>query len=249
MIMRIPFVAILATAATLLAGIPSRAAEDTVKIPRSRLTELEQKAAQVERLAAELAQAKDEIARLKGQRVELTQAKSEIVKLKEEQAELKKAAPKSERWLPPAVENAAKNLPPTPPLQSLPALQKDEVVSVHDLLNHYAPDPAAADQRYRDRVFRIHGVIAEVDKPLMLAPYKVIFRLPGQSLKVTCEVRPPDEFTKVYVTTDREKVIGETERKRVTFATVGTEATYRGRCKGLRDGAISLVGCARQDNP
>jgi hypothetical protein len=245
--MRTPVIAALVAVLTLCGGIPGQAAEDTIPISRSRLAELERKAAEADRLAAELAKAKAEIARLRGERVELNKAKTEIVKLKEEQAELKKAAPKSERWLPPAVENAAKNLPPTPPMQSLAPLQGDETVSVQDLLNHYAADPTAADQRYREHVIKLRGVIAEVDKALLLSPYKVVFRVPGQTLKAVCEVRPPEEFTKVYVTSDREKVIGETERRRVTFATVGTEVTYRGRCRGLRDGTINLVGCVRQD--
>jgi len=247
--MRISAAAPLVIAVLVLGTLPGRTAEDTVTISRSRLAELERRAAEADRLAAELAKAQAEIARLQGDRNELGKAKTEIKKLKEEQADLKKATAKSERWLPPAVENAARNLAPTPSIQSLAPLQADEVVSVHDLLNHYAVDPAAADRRYRDHVFKIRGVIAEVDKPLFLAPYKVVFRLPGQSLKAACEVRPPDEFTKVYVTADHEKVVGETERRRVTFAVVGSEATYRGRCRGLRDGAITMAGCVRLDAP
>lgn len=240
-------IASLVVAAVMGGTVSGRAADDSVTVSRSRLAELERKAAEADRLADELAKAKAEIARLKSQQAELSNPKADNAKLKEEQAGLKKAASKPDHWLPLAVENATRNLPPTPPIDSLPPLQRDEVVPIHDLLNHYASDPVAADRRYRGRVFKVRGVIAELDKPLLISPYRVVFRLPGLALKVVCEVRPPEDYSKVYITNDRERIVGETERRRVTFATIGTEATYRGQCRGLRGGLVDLVGCVRQD--
>lgn len=203
------------------------AGDETVTISRSRFEEIERKAAEADRLAAELTAAKAEIARLKG-----------------EQIELKKAAAKPARLLPAAVTQAEQQQPPTPSIHSLPPLGRSEAVSVHDLLNHYAADAAAADQRYRKQTFQLRGIVTDVNKDLFVSPYRVIFRLPDQTLRVVCEVRPPDEFTKVYVAGDHERVMGEKPgRAPVTFISVGDEITYTGRCLGLRSGVVSFENC------
>ncbi|MBI3418037.1 MAG: hypothetical protein HY043_22335 [Verrucomicrobia bacterium] len=210
-----------------LCGLLVTLADETITVPKARLQELERKAADADRLATELSAAKAEIARLKG-----------------EQTELKKAAAKPARWLPPAVEKAEQKQPPTPPIHTLPPLAKGEVVSIHDLLNHYASDVPAADLRFRKQIFRIRGIVTDVNKELFVSPYRVIFRLPEQTLRVVCEVRPSDEFTKVYVAGDHERVVGEKSgRAPITFISVGDEITYTGRCVGLRNGVVSFENC------
>ena len=201
-----------------LGFFPARA-EDTVTISKSRLTELERKAARADKLAADLEKAQAEISLLKG----------EIA-----------APPKSfaAPVLPPQVEQSLQKLPPTRPLTELPPLTKGEVVIASDLLHHYAMDPAAADQRYKKKNFKLQGIVTDLDKPLLMSPYRVIFRVPASPLKLICDVRSPEQFKKVYVSADRERVVGETYSGRATLAKVGEEITLQGRCAGLKDGVV-----------
>ena len=203
-----------------LGFFPARA-QDTVTIPKSRLIELEKKAAQADKLAIDLEKARAENSRLKG----------EIG-----------APPKSFSTpvLPPQVEQSLQKLPPTRPLAELPPLIKGEVVLASDLLHHYAMDPAAADQRYRKKSFKLQGIVTDLDKPLLMSPYRVIFRVPASPLKIICDVRSPEQFKKVYVSADRERVVGETYSGRATLARVGEEITVQGRCAGLKDGVVSF---------
>lgn len=196
-------------------------AEDTVTLPKSRVIELEKKAAQADKLAAELEKARAEISRLKGEAA---------------------AAPKTVvvSPLPPQVEQSIQKLPPTRPLTGLPALGKGETVAVSDLLHHYAMDPAAADQRYKKKNFKLTGIVTDLDKSLLTSPYRVIFRVPGSALKLICDVQSPDEFKKVYVSSDRERIIGETYSTRATLAKVGEEITLQGHCSGLKDGVVTV---------
>src|SRR5437868_2099761 len=89
-------------------AFPSRA-QDTVTISKSRLSDLEAKAARADALATELAEARAELARLKKE---------------EKQAERKPA-----RWLPPAVEKAAQQAPAPRPLPALAPASPTEMVS------------------------------------------------------------------------------------------------------------------------
>lgn len=199
---------------------PARA-QDTVTLPKSQLIELEKKAARADKLAIDLEKAQREISRLKG----------EI------------AAPSkffSTPILPPQVEQSLQKLPPTRPLAELPPLTKGEVVLASDLLHHYAMDPAAANQRYRKKSLKLKGIITDLDKPLLMSPYRVIFRVPASPLKIICDVRSPEQFKKVYVSPDRERVVGETYSGRATLAKVGEEIIVQGRCAGLKDGVVAF---------
>jgi hypothetical protein len=205
---------------TILIGLSAGAVrgQDTVTISKSRLTELERKAAETDRLAGELEKAREEISRLKGEVAARPKAVYQPV-------------------LPPQVEQAIQKLPPTRPMTELPALQKGEIVQVSDLLNHYAADSAAADLRYRKKNFKLRGIVTDVDKPMLVSSYKIYFRIPGNPLKMVCDVRSPEYFQKVYVK-DREQVMGETRNGIVKLVAIGQAVTLNGHCAGLKDGAI-----------
>jgi len=210
--------------AVLLGG--SAAVAETVAIERSRLAELEHQAAKVPGLERELAAARAELAR------------SRIT-----------APERPTAWVPSAVEQAVAKAPPTPAANTLPALAPGAEVSVIDLLNHYETDPVAAETRYAGRKFRVRGVIAQLDKAMFTAPYLVIFRLPGRSAALECAVSPDDRFGKVYLTSDRARVVGERGNQRVTFASVGTEVVVEGRCTGGKAGLIRFVQARTVSSP
>jgi hypothetical protein len=199
-------------------------ADETVPISKERLQELERKAADADRLQRELDARNAEIERLKGQKPTA-------------------ASRKGETWLPPAAVKAAEKSPPTPPIATVQPVRPDEVVSVNDLLNHYASDPAAAAARYGKKMLTIRGVITELDKTMFLSTYTAAFRVPGVDQRIECEFTPDREFTRVYLTSDKERIIGETYTLRRTFAVVDTEVVVRGRCTGAKGRVIKLDGC------
>lgn len=201
-------------------------AAETITVEKNRLAELERQASRVPELERELSAIRAELARLKNS-----------------------PTTRPPVWLPPAVEQAAAKAPPTPLLSALPPLTKDASVSVNDLLNHYAADPVAADARYAGHMFRVRGVVAQFDKALFAAPYFVIFRVPGQSLALECSIAPGDSFSKVYVTGDRERVVGERGNQRITLATIGTDVVIEGRCSGGKGGVIRFGQCKLASAP
>ena len=198
--------------------------DGSVQIERSRLAELERRSADTERLQRELAEARAEIARLKG---EVQSARHAV----------------AQPWIPSVVQAAARKLPPTPEITSLPQLASQQVIPVHDLLNHFSSDPAAAAKRYGKKVIRVRGFITDLDKPIFQADYAASLRLPEQELRVVAGFVPPRELTRVYVTTDRERIVGETAQRRATLLQVGTEVLIEGFCNGLKNHEVRLDGC------
>ena len=194
-----------------------------ISIAPARLAELERRSAEADRLQTELAAAQAEIARLQG----TVQAARPAV---------------SQPWIPPVVVEAARKLPPTPAITSLPELDPKAVIPLHDLLNHFAANPEAAKGRYEKRVIRVRGFVTDVDKPLFKADYSATLRLPDHELRMVAGFVPPVEFRRVFATSDRERVIGESEHRRITFLQTGSEVVVEGYCAGLKNREVRLEG-------
>ncbi|TAK97970.1 MAG: hypothetical protein EPO07_12495 [Verrucomicrobia bacterium] len=214
-------------------------AEELVTIPKARLQELESKEAQLEKLKKELGQTQaerkqlaDEQQRLKS---EAEQSKKAQQKAEAEAAAAKVAVAKAE----PVIDHA------TPPMNTLPPLQKGEVVNAMDLMNHYRADAAAAKQRYEGQVIRLQGEVIGFSKPLFIRPYAVYLKTTERQWKVECNVHPPEVYSAIFTTKGGDEIVGSTSGgARTTIARVGQKVALEGRCKGLSDQTISLSGCA-----
>ena len=190
--------------------------QDTVPVSKERLKELEKKESEVERLTREL-----------------EKAKADLQKIKTE-----KGAP---AYTTPAMKKAVENSPAPRPLAAVPALKNDEIIPMSELLQHFASNPPEADARYKHQKFVVRGVITDLDKPLMIYSYKIIFRMPDTDIRGVVNMFPEDKFSKVYVTSDKDRVVGESDRiAPYTLSKTGQEVVLRVKCDGLKGKSINM---------
>lgn len=248
--------------------------EEMVTIPKTRLLELERKEkeldaikgtanqAPAEKVQAEKAQAtaraeQQELERkqkeLEAMKRTLDQAEKEKAQLAAEKAQLQKAAEQSQKAQlaaeAKAAAAAAANAEPviahdTPPLATLPPLQKGQVVDAMDLMNHYRADPVGAAKRYQGQRIRVRGVATGFAKPPFIRPYEILLQTTEQKWKVICNVDPPDQFSAVFTTKHGEELVGSNSAgARMTLARIGQKVMVEASCKGLKDEEVKLSGC------
>jgi hypothetical protein len=210
-------------------------AQETVAIPKSRLEELERKAAELEKLKKELNRAQGEKEQLKGEQERLKTEKEQL-KMAKEEAEAK------------AVVATAKAEPKishvSPPLASLPPLQAGELVNALDLMNHYAADAVAAEQRYGKGTLRVQGEVVGLEKPMFVRPYTLLLKTADSQRKIVCTVHPPEQYKTLYTVKNGTEMAWKDERHGpVMFVKVGQTVMVEGRCKGLHDANVALGSC------
>lgn len=205
-----------------LAGVPAAPAQEMITIPRARLEELERK--------------EKELDRMKG---ELSTAKTETVRLKKEKEEAVAKAAAVIAAAPPEV--VIQHV--TPVLATLPPLAKGETVDALDLAGHYRADAAAADARYRKKVFKVKGEIVGFDKPLVTRNYHVHLRAADRLMRVVCAVVPPEKFSAVFTTKNGTVLTGVLKNgARIQLARLGDTVVVEGRCSGLDGQAVEMSG-------
>ena len=205
-------------------------AED-VAVPRERLEALEARSQRVDALEAEVRRLESEIRRLK--------AVPETAATTTGAAQRPSANPPPSPWLAPAAAQAAVQAGPAPALDG--RVSEGSTVDLAHVLSHFGSDPAAALARYKGVKARFHGVVADVDKPLFMAPFDVVFRRPETPVRVRARVMSPSFATRVFVTADRTTVMGEGGGRRQALARVGDAVVFDGVIKGLDGSMVELV--------
>lgn len=219
--------------ATLAMAAP--AADDTVTIPKSKLQELERKAAELEKLKKELNKSEVEKEQIKKEKEEAETEKRQLQKAKED-AETKAAKALA---APPAPARVS------PPMASLPLLKEGEVVDSVDLLNHYLAEPAAAAQRYGKEHLLVRGEIVGFSKPMFVRPYKILLKTGDPVKRVVCTLYPTDQYRAVYPSKNGTVLVGLTAREaEVPLFKVGQTVVIEGTCKGANDEGVHLGSCS-----
>ncbi|MGA2139926.1 MAG: hypothetical protein ABSH14_13800 [Verrucomicrobiia bacterium] len=223
---------------TLVIVIPAlRAEEDTVTIPKSRLEELERKAAELDNLQGELKQSRAEQENLRQAREEADRKAAEQIKAAAAaKAEAEKTAEHA-RVVAAAAYTAA-------PMESLPPLKPGQPVSSVDLLAHYAADPVAAGTRYGKGRITVEGEIVGFSKPPFIRPYELLLKTADPARRVVCGIEPPGEYKAVYPAKSGTVLVGITTRgDKVTLLQVGQPVVIEGQCGGLHGPNVTLDGC------
>jgi hypothetical protein len=204
--------------------------DDEISISRQRLETLERRATDADRLEHELAQLRNELALLSGKPAAGSSRGSASA-----HADALSTLQQS-----PAASQSFASEPVTTPSGAveLPLIERDQEVIATDILSHYAADPASADARYRKKTLRLKGTVSDVDKELFLAPYVVIFKGTNTPVRIECSITPSANYGKVYLTRDRQRIIGEAGAGRRVLAEVGRETVIRARCQGLKEGVV-----------
>jgi hypothetical protein len=133
---------------------------------------------------------------------------------------------------------------PIAPANSLPRLTADETVNALDLAGHYAANVATADQRYRDKTFKLSGEIERFEKPMFVRNYKLILRTAERRIRIVCDVRPPDRFTAIFKVNNGSGLAAHTAGGvRESIAQVADIVVVTGRCRGLKEDDILMDRC------
>lgn len=194
-------------------------AQDSVTVPKSRLEELERKEKELELLKGDLNKTKDENIQLKKEN---------------EKADARPAQAPAPRPEPPVTYVS-------PPLDSLPALQPNDLVDSMDLANYYHADNGAADHRFRKQKLSVCGEIVGFEKPLWNRTYRVFLKTPSRDTKVMCDLLPPEKANAVFTTNHGDDLVALINETRVPIARVGQRVVVKGECKGLSGSVVTIT--------
>jgi len=125
---------------------------------------------------------------------DLARAEAEAVRLGQGvgQPESKTLAP-PEQSVNSTAPGAAADAPPKPVAQ-LPPLKPDEIVDAAGLVQQFKNDPSGAQRRYRNKVFRVKGVIERFEPKLFIRKYDVIFESPDRFVRVVAAFDYPGDY-------------------------------------------------------
>ena len=213
-------------------------ADEMVTIPKARLQELERKEAEWEQLKGDLGKARAEEQRLTAEQRRL---KAETQKLTAAKAAAEAAAAAATSATAKADAVIQRD---TPPMSSLPPLQKGEIVDAMDLMNHYRADAPAAERRYRAHAIRVQGEVTGFDKPMFVSYYELYLKTTERNWKVKCRVYPPENYSATFTVNSGEEIVGTTSAGgRTTLGKLGQTVVVEGLSKGLGNQVLTLSGC------
>lgn len=218
--MNLKHVSGLAAAAFLLMPFPG-SSQDSVTISKSRLKELEEKEAELERLK-------------QGPRPQTPAAAATNAG-----AVSKVERPVADAHATPAPDSLAA---PVVPIASLPPLKDRELVSAADLATYYRQDRAAADKRFRNRRIVVEGEIAGFNKPLLKRNYRVLLAGAQRDSQVVCDLIPPDRFSAVFTTGDGLQLVGLEGETRVPILKTGERILVEGVCRSVHGTGVLVEG-------
>ena len=206
-------------------------AED-VRISRERLAELESRSRRVEDLERQVRALEAEVSRLNAG---ATGARDRRPGSGAATSPREGGVP---GWLPSGVKKSVEGAGRAPEMTS--RMVEGSAVPMAHVLEHFAADAKAAVERYKGVKVRFTGVVADVDKPLFMAPYDLFFRRAETSLRVRVRLMPPPTATRVYVSQDRMTVVGEGGGRREELARVGASVEFEGMVKGVEGGTVEV---------
>lgn len=215
---------------------PARA-QEMVTIPKARLQELERKEAELEQLRQQMREAQAEKQRLEQERQRLEQKTAELEQARRA-AEQKAAAAATAA----AAASPQSSITHTsPPIASLPPLDKGAMVDAMDLANHYRGEPAAAARRYESGPIHVRGEVVRFEKTPFLRQCVIYLKGPDAEWKVAARVYPPDSYAAVFPARGGDELVATTSAgARFVIARVGERVLIRGRCKGARERTVWL---------
>jgi hypothetical protein len=252
----------LALAALLVVALlaaPAARADDNVTIPKSKLEELERKAAELEKLQRELKRSETENQALQKAKVEAeAKAAADAKAAKAAQAaaaqatrEAQAAAAKAEADAK-AAQARANSIATNPapayvaaPMASLPPLGPDAVVSSLDLLAHFVANEDAARARYgaKKEHITVEGEIVGFKRVPFVSPYAVLLKTGEPARRVEAWFMPADRFKAVYTKRNGTQLVGLTKDREaeVTLYRAGQVLTVTARCGNFNeDGLFAL---------
>jgi len=134
---------------------------------------------------------------------------------------------------------------PTPELSTLAPLSAGEVVLADDLANHYKADPRGADARYKNKVFRVEGVVDDFNYEFFIRKYSVVLATADRAMRLLCHFSYPDEYKSVFSRHDGQELAATLSRGEKVLMKRYESIVIKGRCAGNRNSTIHFTECER----
>jgi hypothetical protein len=194
-----------------------------------------------EAAGADLKRKSEEVEKL---RRDLDQKQRELEQLRKENERLRRDRKARPAALPAAPARPATPAPSVTPIETLPPLARTEVVELHNLVGHFAANPAAATARYAKKTFRLKGEVARFDTKLVIRNYEVLLEAPDTPTLVLCTFNYVDRYAAVYTKQHGEMLVARTTGgTEIPLHRIGDAVVILGTCQGLKHGEISFTGC------
>jgi hypothetical protein len=186
----------------------------------------------------------------KRKQAEIQKLKQDLARAEEEAARLNPADGNVEPQKPKRPEKVesspARSLTPEGPAKTiaeLPSLKPDEIMDATELVQQFNSDPSGADRRYRNKTFRVRGVIERFEPRMFVRKYDVILGSPDRFVRIVAGFDYPNDYRTVFATEHGQKLVGKPAgNQEVVMMCVGQTIVLQGKCKGARDTEIVFTG-------
>ena len=136
--------------------------------------------------------------------------------------------------------------PIVPPssLAELPPLTPETVLTLDELAAHFRSEPAAAQARYHKRTFLVQGRIARFNPGIARRYYDLILEPAAREPLAVARCDYLDRYRAVFTRDNGQSLYARvSEREESLLLRTGDAIQFRGRCDGLKDGAIHFSRC------
>jgi hypothetical protein len=136
--------------------------------------------------------------------------------------------------------------PIVPPssLASLPPLTPDTVLTIDELATQFRSEPAAAQARYQKRTFLVRGRVTRFSPGVARRHYDLILEPAARGTLVIARCDYLDRYRAVFTRDNGQTLrVRVDEREESLLLRAGDAIEFRGRCEGIKDGAIHFSRC------
>jgi hypothetical protein len=129
-------------------------------------------------------------------------------------------------------------------LDDLPPLTPETVLTMEELAAHFRSEPAAAHTRYHKRTFLVQGRITRFNPGIARRNYDVILEPAARAPLVVARCDYLDRYRAVFTRDNGQALCARVgEREESLLLRTGDAIQFRGRCDGLKDGAVHFSRC------
>jgi len=109
-----------------------------------------------------------------------------------------------------------------------------------DLIAYYKQDPAAAEQRFKNRKLTLRGTIYAFEKPLITRNYYVLLATGDRDTHIVCDFVTPSKYNSVYAARHGSELVANEDQKQTRLAKTGQVVLIQGKCKKYAEGTLKF---------
>ncbi len=186
--------------------------------------ELKRKAAEVEKLKADLERAQKELQTIKEDNRKLKAEKDQAVTAATQAGVVVKQTPSK-------------------PIAEVPPVNPTDTLDIHDVMIYYQNDPAAAAQRFTGQKFRVKGVVDGFGKVTFMHAYHVYLETPDRRFKARFTLAFPPDIDSVIARKDGTELVAVTPRVNTILMHAQDNVVIEARCLGMDGSVLKFDHC------